>query len=89
MDHCYHHVHNFECKHESLQYCTFCGKVFCTKCGREWEDKCNLNHYYPYIPFNPITITTPSPFPTWIVSDGQSSGNTIGKEVWNLEVRYR
>jgi hypothetical protein len=48
--HCHH-----DCKHESVKYCSKCGKVYCEKCGREWEDKCTLTHYYNW----PITYTYP------------------------------
>ena len=52
-------MHNCqECKHENITFCPKCQKVYCVDCGREWEDKCTLNHYYPwYVPSYTTTGT--------------------------------
>lgn len=44
-----------ECKHTNVKFCSKCLKVYCVDCGREWEDKCMLNHFWPY--YEGTTIT--------------------------------
>jgi hypothetical protein len=58
-EHCHH-----DCKHESIKFCVKCQKAYCEKCGREWEDKCTLNHYYPYYP----NTTPTTPYQPWVVT---------------------
>jgi hypothetical protein len=78
-----HSCNQVNCKHESLKFCSHCGKVYCEKCGKEWEDTDALNqknnwwYQHPYIAPNlspyimPNTITSGT-----LTFNNDSAGNT-------------